>query len=71
MDFRKAIVDELKRQGRTRYWLAKQSDLAIGTVYDYIAGRTSSSGETLERIFDSLGLKVVSTKPAGKPRKRR
>jgi len=45
--------------------------LAITTVYQYIAGYTSSSGETLERMFDALGLKVVSIKPAGKPRRRR
>ena len=51
-----AIRQELDRQGRTRYWLMKQTDLDSPTVYGFLQGSLDCRISTVERMMDTLGM---------------
>ena len=58
-DIRKAILDELKRQGCSQYWLAKQlPDVDRSMVYKLLSGDRGASVKTLERMLRVLKLEV-------------
>ncbi len=52
----KAILAELERQGRTRYWLMKETGLDSPTVYGFLQGRLDCRVSTVERMTASLGM---------------
>ena len=51
-----AILTELERQGRTRYWLMKETGLDSPTVYGFLQGRLDCRVSTVERMTDVLGM---------------
>jgi len=50
-----AILVELERQGRTRYWLMKETKLDSPTIYSYLKGDLDCRISTVERMLDALG----------------
>jgi len=62
-DVRKEIAKGLKRSGKTGYWLAKKTGVRLGTVYDYLNGKTDMTGKLLGKMIDALGLEI---RPKGK-----
>lgn len=74
MDFRKIILDELKRQGRSKYWLAENPGCGIAknVIYTVLRGDTDGSANTLSAMLDALGLKIVpGDQPATAKRQRK
>lgn len=65
-DLIREIKSELKRQGRTRYWLAQQIGVNPRNIYRMFAGQASR--EHVEKMLDALGLTVTRTP---KPKTRR
>ena len=61
MDMHKLIVDELKRQGRSKYWLAESPGCGINqnTVYAYLRGDGDTTGRTLGAMLEALRLQIV------------
>ena len=58
-DIRKTILAELKRQGKSQYWLSKQlPDVNRSMVYLLLSGKRGASVKTLERMLRILKLKV-------------
>jgi hypothetical protein len=51
-----AILAELDRQGRTRYWLMKETSLDSPTVYGYLQGTLDCRVSTVERMTGALGM---------------
>ncbi len=51
-----AILTELGRQGRTRYWLMKETGLDSPTVYGFLQGRLDCRVSTVERMTGALGM---------------
>lgn len=61
MDFRKIILDELERQGRSKYWLAENPGCGVhkNGVYVYLRGESNGTGPAIGAMLDALGLKIV------------
>lgn len=55
----RAITKELDRQGRTRYWLMKQTELDSPTVYGFLQGTLDCRISTIERMMGTLGMACV------------
>jgi predicted transcriptional regulator len=51
-----AILVELDRQGKTRYWLMKQANLDSPTVYGYLQGSLDCRISTVERMMGALNM---------------
>ena len=51
-----AILTELQRQGRTRYWLMKETGLDSPTIYGFLQGRLDCRVSTVERMTGALGM---------------
>ena len=62
MDLRKIIQDEMKRQGRSGYWLAENPGCGASknVVYTYLRGDSDGTGQTIAAMLEALGMKVVS-----------
>ena len=60
MTIKKAIEDELKRRGWSRYRLAKELEkkMPARTVYAYLSGERDLSSERASIILNALGLKI-------------
>ena len=54
--------------GKTRYQIAKESGVDAATLCRFVQGRHGLSMETLDRIAECLGLRLVAE---GKPKKRK
>ena len=52
----RAILEELDRQGRTRYWLMKETSLDSPTVYGYLQGTLDCRVSTVERMTVALSM---------------
>ena len=61
---RKAILDELKRRGWSRYRLVQslQGNMPPSTVYQYLSGYRDLNSRRVSMILDVLGIKLVSPK---------
>ncbi len=61
---RKAILDELKRRGWSRYRLVQslQGKMSPSAVYHFLAGWKDLSSRRVSMILDVLGMKLVSPK---------
>jgi len=59
MDFRQIITDELDRQGMTQTRLAELSGVARHRINDFIHGKRGVTSDSLGRMFDALGVKVI------------
>ena len=59
MDFRTIITDELDRQGMTQTRLAEMSGVARHRINDYIHGKRGVNADSLGRMLDALGVKVM------------
>ena len=55
----RAITEELDRQGRTRYWLMKQTELDSPTVYGFLQGTLDCRISTIERMMGTLGMACI------------
>jgi len=64
MTIKKAIEDELKRRGWSRYRLAKEleGELPARTVYAYLSGERDLSSERASIILTALELKIRRSK---------
>lgn len=60
MDFRKIILNELEKQGRSRYWLAQscKDSMAESTIYGYLAGENRLSDDKLAVLLKALGVRI-------------
>lgn len=58
VNLRQAILTELKRQKKTRYWLSQKSRIRPATVYDFLNGRASARLSTAEKLMRVLGLEI-------------
>ena len=58
---RKAILDELKRRGWSRYRLVQslQGKMPPSTVYQYLRGYRDLNSRRVSMILDSLGIKLT------------
>ncbi len=69
-DLRKAVLSELTRQGKSKYWLVKElegkrpkgANVTPMTVYNFLNGKNSLNSDDLGLIFDALGLEVKPKK---------
>ncbi len=61
---RKAILDELKRRGWSRYRLVQslQGKMPPSTVYQYLSGQTDLNSRRVSLILDVLGIKLTPPK---------
>ena len=61
---RKAILEELKRRGWSRYRLvqALQGKMPPSTVYQYLSGLTDLNSRRVSMILDTLGMKITPPK---------
>ncbi len=78
MNIRSAINAELKRQGRSAYWLAKQVEkhMSNTTVYEFLKeGKDAKqlTAANLGYVLDALGITLTPTAPAAEttPAKRK
>ncbi len=75
MDIRKIILDELHRQGRSRYWLAERPGCGVNknSIYIYLRGETEGHGSTIAAMLTALRLRIVPDPkvPASKRKARR
>jgi len=70
--FREAILAELKRQGRSRYWLAnKVEQSSANTVYQYLRGEVNLGSHRLAEILEILQIKLNPTAKVSKPAKKK
>ena len=60
MTIKKAIEDELKHRGWSRYRLAKEleGEMPARTVYSYLSGERDVSSERASIILKALSLKI-------------
>jgi hypothetical protein len=60
VNVRKSILQQLKRTGKTRYWLARQvsKHLTPPTVYQYLSGKQDMIGSNIEMLMDAVGLEI-------------
>lgn len=65
---RQTILKELKRQKKSRYWLAKQTGIALPNVYQYLNGKSDMSTARIERLLAAMGLEIrrADAKPDAK-----
>jgi hypothetical protein len=61
VNVRKSILQQLKRTGRTRYWLARQvaKRMTPPTVYQYLSGKQDMVGLNIEILMDAVGLEIL------------
>lgn len=76
IDFRKIILGELERQGRSKYWLAENPGCGVAknVVYVYLRGETDGSAHTVAAMLTALDMKVVASgdvKAGSKARKKK
>lgn len=57
-DLRRELEKALKRSRKSKYWLAKESGVALRTVYDYFNKRSDMTGKLLGRLLDALNLEL-------------
>jgi hypothetical protein len=64
MDIRKRIIDELAKQGRSRYWLgmevAKSGAANRETVFRYLRGARDTSGTVIGAMLAVLKVDLTS-----------
>jgi IS30 family transposase len=58
MTIRQTIIRELKRQKKTRYWLAKKTKMHYPTIHNYCSGKFDLNTAKIERIMKELGLEI-------------
>lgn len=58
VNIRQAILNELKRQKKTRNWLAKRAGMVPPSVYQFLNGRNDMSSKRIERLLRILGLEI-------------
>ncbi len=77
MDIRQIIMDELERQGRSKYWLAENPGCGVhqNIIYAYLRADSDTSGETVAKMLTALRLRIVPDPKVSagkrKPRRRR
>ena len=57
--FREAIKEALEKEERSQTWLAKHTDIPLGSINRYIKRGYGLSAERIEKIFEFLRIKVV------------
>jgi len=58
---RQAILNELKRRGKSRYWLVKKAKMRPATVYGFLSGGGASL-RNAEKLMKVLDLEVQAKK---------
>ena len=61
VDHRQAVLDILKRRGKTKYWLAKSLSKSMShqAVYGYLAGKVDLDYEKQHLMSRALGLQYT------------
>ena len=61
---RKAILNELKRRGWSRYRLVQslQDKMPESTIYQYLSGKIDLNSRRVSMILDALGMKITPPK---------
>jgi len=61
---RSVILQALKKSGNSKYWLAKMvhdssgGSVSRSTVYQYLSGKTDTSGGVLWSCLEALSMKI-------------
>ena len=77
MNLRSIIQTEMKRQGRSAYWLAENSGEGHhkNAVYSFLRGDTEGSSMLMVAMLEALDMRIVPgegpVKSATKPRKKK
>ena len=64
-EFRRVIVDEVERQGLSRYWLAQtvaddeRADVSADAVYRYLRGESDTTGAVIAACMRALDIRTV------------
>jgi hypothetical protein len=60
VNVRRSILQQLKRTGRTRYWLAQKVEkhLTSPAVYQYLGGKSDMIGKNIEILLTALDLEI-------------
>ena len=64
-EFRRVIVDEVERQGLSRYWLAQtvaddeRADVSADAVYRYLRGQSDTTGAVIAACMRALDIRTV------------
>lgn len=68
-DFRAAVLAELKRQKKSRYWLVGQlaGQIPASTVYEWLAGRHDLPLEKVVKVYMATGSDFAISAESGKP----
>lgn len=68
------LLDKIRRavetSGKTRYRIAKESGISAAQLSRLVNGQSGMTVETIERLADYLGFRIV-IEPKGKSRKDR
>ncbi len=68
------LLDKIRRavetSGKTRYRIAKDSGISAAQLSRLVNGQSGMTVETIERLADYLGFRIV-IEPKGKSRKER
>lgn len=68
------LLDKIRRavetSGKTRYRIAKESGISAAQLSRLVNGQSGMTVETIERLADYLGLRIV-IEPKGKSQKDR
>lgn len=59
IDFRKEIKKRMKKQNINTPELARRAGLNIGTMYNYLAGKSEMTTANLSLVLDILGAKKL------------
>jgi hypothetical protein len=61
VDHRTAVLETLKRRGKSRYWLAKQllPSMSRNAIYGYLAGDFNIDYEKQHMISKLLGIRYT------------
>ena len=70
MDLRQTILAQLKRQKRSRYWLARRLEkrdvCQTQAVYRYFQGKADCSGRIIQEMLGELGMELTTTGKASR-----
>jgi hypothetical protein len=72
-EIRQKILEQMRRQGLTKYavWKLVESDIPRRTVYSFLSGEKDAGTKKASIIMKAVGLKITTTKPKAKKKKRR
>ncbi len=62
---RTAILHRLAELKKSRHWLSQQSGMRPASLYDFLSGKTATTGsDKVEVMLDVLGLEITPKRKA-------